>query len=169
MSDVRHYLTQMRELMVRIHEKNKAAFPGWRHHSIEDFLLSWGAPMPFAPLPKGVARGRFKECFGDAHKLAMRKPDRYVYCEGYATSGILPVLHAWCFDLKRGVVVDRTWHDNRGQEYFGVPFNLDYVNTVLVRTEVYGILGNLYMVDDERNPLIIEPSVFLHSSHQGGK
>ena len=164
------YLTQMRELMEEVHKRNKASFPGWRFHSIEAFVLAMGHECTPSPLPRGVGRGRFKECFSDAHRLAMRKPERYVYCEGFAHSGILPVLHAWCLDLKRGgVVVDRTWYDNRGQEYFGVPFNLDYVNTVLVRTEVYGILGNLYKVDDERNPLIIEPSVYLHSSHQGGK
>lgn len=166
---MKKYLEQMSQMMDSCHRANKATLNGWRHTSIEAFVLARGVPFIPAPLPKGVAKGRFKECFSDAHKLASRKPDRYIYCEGYAHSGLIPVLHAWCFDTSRGVVVDRTWHDNRGQEYFGVPFNIDYVNTVLVRTEVYGILGNLYMIDDERNPLIIEPSVYLHSSHQGGK
>ena len=165
---VKRYLEQMRELMANVNKANKVALHGWRHKSIEDFLLSHGVPFIPAPLPKGVGKRRFKECFSDAYRLVSRKPERYIYCEGYATSGIIPVLHAWCFDTKTGVVVDRTWYDNRGQEYFGVPFNIDYVNTVIVRTEVYGVLGNLYMVDDERNPLIAAPSLYLHPSHVKG-
>jgi hypothetical protein len=163
------YLTKMSEMMESVHASNKARLDGWRHRSIEAFILAHGVPFIPAPLPKGVHKGTFKECFSDAYKLASRKPDRYIYCEGYATSHIgIPVLHAWDFDTKRGVVVDRTWHDNRGQEYFGVPFNINYVNTVIVRTEVYGILGNLYMVDDERNPLIAAPSLYLHPSRSTG-
>lgn len=148
---------------------NKLKLTGWKYTSVEAFVLARGVPFVPAPLPKGVGKGTFKQCFSDAHKLASRN-HRYIYCEGYAHAGILPVLHAWCFDTKRGVVVDKTWYDNRGQEYLGVPFNLDYVNTVLVRTGVYGVLGNLYMVDDERNPLIVKPEQYLHPSHvKGGK
>jgi hypothetical protein len=162
------YLTKMTELMESVHAHNKAQLDGWRHRSIEAFVLAHGVPFIPAPLPKGVRKGTFKECFSDAYKLASRKPDRYIYCEGYAHSGLIPVLHAWTFDMQRGVVVDKTWHDNRGQEYFGVPFSIDYVSTVIVRTGFYGVLGNLYMVDDERNPLIAAPSLYLHTSRSTG-
>jgi hypothetical protein len=161
------FLEQMAQ-MIDGYNQSRAATNGWKYTSIEAFVLARGRPFIPAPLPKGVRKGTFKECFSDAYKLASRN-HRYIYCEGYATSHIgVPVLHAWCFDTQRGVVVDKTWHDNRGQEYLGVPFNIDYVSRVIVRTGYYGVLGNLYMVDEERNPLMIAPEKYLHSLN-GGK
>jgi hypothetical protein len=167
--NTKRYLEQMAAMHERLRQHKRNALAGYRYTSIEAFLLAQGSSFIPAPLPKSVRKGRFKECFSDAHKLAMRTPERYVYCEGYADSGFLPVLHAWCLDLKRGVVVDRTWHDNRGQEYFGVPFRLDFVNHVILRTEVYGVLGNLWMLTSEQfNPLIVEPSQYRHPLLTGG-
>jgi len=166
---VHKYLVQMAEMMEKVHSHNKTTLTGWKFHSLEAFVLGVGSEHIFAPLPKSVRKGRFKECFADAHKLATRTPERYVYCEGYATSGIIPVLHGWCLDLKRNVVVDRTWHDNRGQGYFGVSLRLDFVNAVMIRTGVYGVLGNLWMLKGEQfNPLVIEPEQYLHPSHVKG-
>ena len=53
---------------------------------------------------------------------------RWVYVEGFAlpTRGSLAVLHAWVMDPRQpGLAYDPTW--SAGLEYFGIPFQLDYV------------------------------------------
>jgi hypothetical protein len=75
--------------------------------------------------------GRPRECFRNAATLALRKPDLYVYVEGYAVNrwvAMHTVAHAWCVGSDN-FVVDRTWDE--GTEYFGVPFRHDYLRRVL--------------------------------------
>ena len=48
-------------------------------------------------------------------------------------------LHAWAI-TRDGEVIDPTW-DN-GFEYFGVPFDLDYVLKTKVRRKEYGVIDN---------------------------
>lgn len=115
----------------------------------EDFVLQEGKPMIWAPKPKGVAYGQVKQCFMNAAHLADRHPERYVYCEGYATS-ILPMYHAWCWDLETERVVDVTWreswtgethgHEPEHRNYYGVKFTLKVHDQLLLLTERYGII-----------------------------
>lgn len=70
----------------------------------------------------------------------LRRPD-LVYVEGYA-AGIIPVLHAWCVDSD-GKVVDPTWDDGIGTEYFGVPFNRAFVMTAVVDKGSYGLIDDM--------------------------
>jgi hypothetical protein len=42
-----------------------------------------------------------------------------IYVEGFAV-GVFPTLHGWCVD-DAGNVIDPTWPDGRGKEYYGVP------------------------------------------------
>ena len=53
---------------------------------------------------------------------------KWVYVEGFAIpeKGGLAVLHAWVTDPKNPAVAhDPTW--GTGRDYFGIPFQLDYV------------------------------------------
>ena len=46
--------------------------------------------------------GRPRECFRNAATLALRKPDIYMYVEGYAVNrwiAMHTVAHAWCIEL----------------------------------------------------------------------
>ena len=75
--------------------------------------------------------GRPRECFRNAATLALRKPNIYMYVEGYAVNrwiAMHTVAHAWCINSDN-FVVDPTWDE--GTEYFGVPFRHDYLRRVL--------------------------------------
>lgn len=101
---------------------------------------------PGRPLPAEYERGEIKLCFMNAARLAWEDAD-LTYCEGYATTGLLPVHHAWCIDLD-GLVVDPTWqydHDGYARDpttwaYIGVSFPADTLNRALVETETWGVL-----------------------------
>ena len=89
--------------------------------------------------------GRPRECFRNAATLALRKPNTYMYVEGYAVNSwvaLHTVAHAWCVGSDN-LVVDRTWDE--GTEYFGVPFRHDYLSRVLKARRDYGLIDNTEM------------------------
>jgi hypothetical protein len=104
--------------------------------SIESVVLKHGQPYKAQALPKGYKRGKERECFKNAFKLAEKTGMTYV--EGFATPDFLPlpVHHAWVVD-KDGNVFDNTWK-TPGSEYFGVPFELDELRTIQLEIETYG-------------------------------
>lgn len=104
--------------------------------SIFKFIKDQGRAWAPGKLPKGVKAGKMKECFKNAFDLARCNPG-YIYVEGYANR-IIPCLHAWC--LKDGVVVDPTWNP-AGNDYYGIPFDIDFVTRTVVENGVYGLLG----------------------------
>jgi hypothetical protein len=58
-------------------------------HEIADsikFMLAQGRVYSPAPRPRGMRQWAMKKCYRNAAELAMRSPDRWQYCEGYATS-----------------------------------------------------------------------------------
>lgn len=75
----------------------------------------------------GWRRMTRQRCFENAFKAA----DRYglTYCEGFASTGIFPLHHAWCVDGENRVV-DFTWRadelraDPTEWQYFGISFDL---------------------------------------------
>lgn len=88
-----------------------------------DLLLRHGRPYDPHPFPARRTRGRPRQCYDNAFKLAARSRGRLRYAEGYA-AGLIPVEHAWCLD-DRSRVVDPTWDD--GVAYFGVELPLETV------------------------------------------
>ncbi len=72
-----------------------------------DFILKNGRSFEYAALPRGVRMGRPRECFRNAAALALRKPDMYMYVEGYAVNrwiAMQTVAHAWCINSDNFVV-----------------------------------------------------------------
>jgi hypothetical protein len=107
-----------------------------------DFILKNGRSFEYAALPRGVRMGRPRECFRNAAALALRKPDMYMYVEGYAVNRWMTmhtVAHAWCIGVDN-LVVDPTWDE--GTDYFGVPFRHDYLRRVLKARRDYGLIDN---------------------------
>lgn len=130
---------------------------------IEEFVLKHGHNFSqVIKRPKWINKGIVKECFSNCFHACLMYPDRLTYCEGYATA-VIPVHHAWL--LYKGQVIDPTWHgaisrkiDNL--EYFGVPFNHEYLVRTASQSGYYGVLDNF----SERYPLISglhKPSEFL--------
>ena len=88
----------------------------------------------------------YKNCFQNLILSDRTNDSNLYYCEGFAAhEGIgLIVAHAWLVN-DRGEVIDPTWRDPQSFTnpiYFGVAFNWEFVMTVAVETEVYGVLDN---------------------------
>jgi len=135
MSEVKKYL----EAVVEAFEKFKMPKPPeFRYRSIEDFVLKCGRDMGArSPLSCGIPRGTPKQCFCNAYRHVIA--GKLEYCEGFATSGIMPVLHAWLIDLD-GNVIDPTWED--GVEYYGVQFDTEFVVRTVLARGCYGVIDN---------------------------
>lgn len=130
------YLETVRKVQSGMNSKNT----GWPYISIEDYLLKNGRFFRTSSLIK-VHRGKMKECFMNAQRLAQMKGYRYV--EGYA-SGIIPVLHAWTIN-EHDIVVDPTW-DDKDAVYFGVVIPMAYAFKVNLLRKAYGVL-DAYEID----------------------
>lgn len=117
--------------------KSKSIRNRTKYFSISDFVVQNGARMEYAPLPNEITRGPMKECYRNATAQCTHR-ERWIYCEGYAC-GIIPVMHAWCYDTQTGKVVDTTWRDNC-HEYFGIVFKRTYVWRMMRLTGTYGVI-----------------------------
>ena len=92
-----------------------------------------------APRPHGVYRGKSKECYSNAYRLA--DDIKYRYVEGFAISDIgilLPIQHAWVTD-KKGNVIETTWPKS-GFAYYGIPFGQTMLNKIISETGTFGVL-----------------------------
>jgi hypothetical protein len=108
-----------------------------------DFLLTYGRDYPVGPDTFAGPRGEQHGCFMNAcHRAVFDK--RLTYVEGYVTIYGVPVQHAWCVDAD-GFVVETTI-TNKGQvgDYYGVPFNTDYVEKAAKTNGIYGLLDYFY-------------------------
>jgi len=86
---------------------------------------------------KGVPRIK-RECYRNAYYLAWYTG--LIYVEGIGIN-IIGTEHAWCIDSDFNVY-DPTWDNPEKHSYYGVPFDLDYVEKIMHETEVYGVLQN---------------------------
>lgn len=118
---------------------------GLAYPTYQRFVLDNGRAMPGAARPKGIRKGRDRQCYANALHLALRgryggPPMRYV--EGFALAyGGIVVEHAWCLDAA-GTVVDPTWRDPDLATYYGVEMDLDVVGRIVSHNRVYGVLCN---------------------------
>jgi hypothetical protein len=114
--------------------------PGFIYTPISEFVLKNGKFMGSRSIASNQCpKGEAKQCFYNAYHLASMFD--FIYCEGYA-AGIIPVHHAWCID-EDGNILDNTW--DTGEEYFGVPFDLKYVNKTILKRKKYGVIDNWEM------------------------
>lgn len=137
--ELRTYLEMMAKIVPN-QDKN-----GFKHASVAHFLLSEAIFCNPIPRDSSIIQGEMKMCFRNAYNLAAANSS-YVYVEGYAVS-MIPTLHAWCIDENKNVI-DPTWTD--GTAYFGVPFSLKYVNSVILSRQIWGVIDNW----NDRFPLI---------------
>lgn len=141
---LREHLTQYRDFVTATWKRP----PNHLHYAGDlDMALREGREFRSVPWSTwrgtGYRRMTERECFRNAHLTALGHPE-LTYCEGFATTGLIPVHHAWCADPE-GRVVDPTWreagHDPvETWEYLGVPFDLDFVDRVTTENGVYGVL-----------------------------
>ena len=107
-----------------------------RYGSIYEFVLVNG--KSYDP-PKDGPGMLNNECFKNAYYMSVGNP-YLTYVEGYATTGFLPVYHAWCVDEFDNVIYP-TW-GTKGTGYYGVPFPMEYVNHVMATSGHYGVIDS---------------------------
>ena len=119
-----------------------------RCHTSDHFVLFHGREFRPHPDPRRYFRrlGAGGQCFLNAVKLVKKYPNELTYAEGFAALWFEGYyrpcygLHAWAV-TREGKAVDPTWPGK--VEYFGVPFDLDYVLKTKVRRKEYGVIHNL--------------------------
>jgi hypothetical protein len=108
-----------------------------------DFLLEHGQDYAIGPETYAGPRGEAKACYMNATHLALGKDLTYV--EGKITVCGIAIEHAWCVNGD-GLVVDPTLTTgsdgtyNGVGNYFGIPFQADYVRKACLKNKVYGLL-----------------------------
>lgn len=137
MSEVANYLKTIADMVV----DTPLVRNDWKYSSYEALVLDQG--RLWGPEVEVRVSGPIKECFTNAWHDANNHG--WLYIEGYADSGIIPVQHAWCVD-ENGTVIETTW-EKAGQEYLGVALDTDWVAKVSVETGYWGILGNDWIRD----------------------
>ena len=153
MSNIGHYLEQMREMAEACNKLNHVEQGRYPYSCQADFVLQHGHNWTAIPFPQGrfkLRRGRMKRCFQNAFNWAQEFPQDLTYVEGYACR-IIPIHHAWCVD-RDGNVIDPTWKNQQDCEYFGVPFSLKFVRDTILRTRMYTSMIDNYF---EGHPLLM--------------
>ena len=113
--------------------------PGsWLYRGIEDFVLQHGRLFVPGPWPKGVRQMAAQQCFDNAFRVARRRG--LIYVEGFGIGAFgFPFPHGWCV-TDDGIVLDPTWDD--GREYFGVPFDMNFVIRTRRTIKTHSMLDN---------------------------
>ena len=116
-------------------------------HVGSTILLRHGRSWPHDPAHKAPRPRRFmrQHCYYNAWQLALNEPRQWTYVEGLANSGVIPLEHAWVVD-KDGNVHDPTWQEidcATPSDYFGVPFKVQFLNRMALKTEYAGIFCNI--------------------------
>lgn len=125
-------------------------------------LLKYGKAFETDKNTYAGPRGTPKQCYSNAGRIALENPDM-IYVEGIIAH-IIPIDHAWLINRKTGRVVDPTIKNNEyARGYFGIPFCTWYLNLVLYKTKVWGLIHHT-------NPGLfkqeVSPKDFIHPDHR---
>jgi len=126
MSDLKQYLLSVGKITTQ--------------KTYESIVLKHGRAFqaPAHPRPKGIRKGRNKLCYMNSYHLTEQS---YRYVEGFAIANIsvqIPLQHAWVID-ERDNVIETTWPES-GLEYYGIIFDRELVDKVMLELRVYGIM-----------------------------
>lgn len=114
------------------------------NYNIEHFVLGNGVEHFRHPNPQRyhTPSKTIGQCFHNAYILVSRYRNELFYAEGYAhkKDSPMPIHHAWAVTAN-GEFIDPTWKD--GIDYFGVPFDFEYVTGIAFRAEEFsGVIFN---------------------------
>lgn len=119
-------------------------------YNMADFVAQFGTTCFPQELPKKYKKGKPRACFYNSMHLAVSQG--LIYVEGYASAGILPILHGWCVDPDdHEMVIDVT--TTGFSEYIGVRFTHDATVGFLqqaVKNDFWSVIDNY----PERFPLL---------------
>lgn len=106
-------------MMAEMNRRLRGPVPGYAYTSLYEYVSQNGREMESRTLSeeqlkyvRSITRcGSFpiKQCFANSQEQLLRADsERLEYFEGYATTGILPVLHGWLV-LDGNTLIDLTW------------------------------------------------------------
>ena len=113
---------------------------GWKYRSSTDLVLALGRLWSTSASEIVVPKGRDKECFGNAARLAW-DDSALTYVEGFALAMGIPMAHAWVVD-DFGRVIETTWRE-KGIEYLGVAFRTKYLSRVVCTKKTFGLIPEI--------------------------
>jgi hypothetical protein len=135
--ELKAFLAQEAEMV-----SQRTAMHKWSYACLADLVGREGQAFPWAPKPRSIMWGAQGECYRNAYYLALGNPG-YIYVEGYAFFGVIPIAHAWVVGPD-GAVIDNTWQEDtvEGEEraYLGIPLKISYVNRVISERGKFGVL-----------------------------
>ena len=150
-------LKEQADLIEKINQRSDFCYK-----SIQSLILAYG--KSFEKNVKAPFKGKSKSCFKNCLEALLRYPQLNYY-EGFATGDDIPIVvsHAWLVN-NQGVVIDPTWVGKqfKGNTYFGVAFNSDFVVEIAQNTRCYGVLDNDYM----NNHQLLREGFPPHALHQ---
>ena len=113
-----------------------------------DYVLMHGESFETAPLdPVRYRKGRLGQCFTNALRRAEVHGELY-YVEGFASTDMgMFFHHGWNVykdpETKTFKVVDVTWSDDAGVEYFGVPFDTRWALKHATNNKIFSFLDDM--------------------------
>ena len=125
----------------RLNDKHK-------YRSMEDFFIHTGRIFPKrsdADLTK--LKGEPNRCFNNASNLVLHNPDRYIYCEGFASVSFIPIHHAWVCN-HQGEVLELTT-ETPAETYVGIAVRFGYLMQRMYRTNYNALFTGLPDFDAE--------------------
>lgn len=115
--------------------------------SVYAYVLEHGRPMEPGRLARHLGPTGF--CFRNAGRIALRHPDRYAYCEGFALSVASErigcaflVQHAWILDRHTGETIECTWPDG-AHSYYGIEFAAGCYREALTDCGTWDVLDHV--------------------------
>lgn len=143
MTAIKRYLeetTQMTRRCIKMWPEDLGALSGIRYCCLEEFVLEHGQQFRVGRPTRSIRRGKTKECYRNTWNLIPDHDDlTYVEGIGFNHEFGLGFVHAWAVDTE-GNVIDPTWGYHPKTEYFGIPFDWQFVNQIIGDTEVFGLL-----------------------------
>jgi len=124
-------------------------------NALTSFYLKHAVKYEIGPDTFNCEKGEPQQCYMNACHLAHDNP-LLTYVEGKVAVFGIGIDHAWCVD-ENGVVVEPTLvnnDDGRILEYWGMPFNTEYVRRAALANGIYGLLDYFYA--DKTAPKLYE-------------
>jgi len=113
--------------------------------TVNGFILEHGEEFKSPDAPPSIKLMTPKMCYENAAKNSRSMWGEFGYAEGYVhPPGLIPIQHAWNYDLKTGRVVDFTLGWMPKAAYFGVKIPEEALRKELADSKVYGALEKSY-------------------------
>jgi len=109
--------------------------------SINGIVLKYGEEFKSPDEPPKIALMTPKACYENSAKMSVAMGGKLGYAEGYVyPKGLIPLQHAWNYDLKTGEVIDHTLGWSPKASYYGVKIPATELLKQLTDSRVYGAL-----------------------------